>query len=115
MDIDTSSSDNKSDDSVAKGSSLATAPIAERDGDAECDQDGCGGSYVLYDGDRVCRRCGHLSGTDSSAAQSYRERHLPEAWQSFERQRSEYNGFTGDERIKFVGGFVGPWVFEDDL
>lgn len=114
MDIDTSLSDDESDDSIARSPSLATAPIV-REEDAECDQDDCGGSYVLYDGDRVCRRCGHLSGTGDSTAQSYREQYLPDAWQAFERQRSEYAGFTGDERVKFVGGFVAPWDFEEDL
>lgn len=96
---------------------IDTAPVADRADDAECDVDGCGGVYVLYDGDRVCRVCGHLSGTGGNEPMDYREKHLPKAWVSFEKTRDsdKYSGFTGQDRIKFVGGFASAYDFGPDF
>lgn len=96
---------------------IDTAPTAERDGDAECDQDECNGEYVYYDGDRVCRSCGYVSGTGDDTAVSYRNKHLTDARIAFERERrkDEYSGWYGPDRIKFVGGFAGSYDFGKDF
>ena len=94
---------------------IDTAPVAGREDDAECERDDCGGTYVLYDGDRVCRRCGHLSGTGDADDVTYRQRHLTDAWREYEREREKYEGFTGEDRIKFPGGFVSAYDFGPDF
>lgn len=95
---------------------IDTAPVADREDDAECDRDECGGTYVLYDGDRVCRRCGHLSGTGGdTTAMNYRDRYLPDAWREYEQERENYDGFRGEDRIKFPGGFASAYDFGPDF
>lgn len=95
---------------------IDTAPVADREGDAECDIEECGGTYVLYDGDRVCRRCGHLSGTGGdNMDQTYRQKQIPEPWVEYEQEREKYDGFHGEDRIKFPGGFAQTYDFGPDF
>lgn len=81
------------------------------DEDAACTRDGCDGTFVDMDHEHVCNRCGYVRGTGGQEERSYRERHLPDEWVSFEKERSQYNGFYGPDRIKFVGGFARPYDF----
>jgi hypothetical protein len=30
------------------------------------------------------------------------------------RENEDYSGWHGEDRIKMVGGFVGPWDFAED-
>lgn len=94
---------------------IRNAPVADHDDDAECEIADCGGEYVLYDHDCVCRRCGHISGTEDTSDEGYREECLTEEWVQYERKRAEYDGFYGHERIKFIGGFASSYDFEEDF
>lgn len=97
---------------------ISNAPVADREDDAECDVESCGGTYVLYDNDRVCDECGHLSGTgnrNGDSTMGYREEHLPEPWVEYEKEREQYSGFYGEDRIKFPGGFASAYDFGDDF
>jgi len=92
---------------------LDDAPVAD-DEDPSCTN--CkNGTYVIYDGDRVCNQCGHLSGTGDGDVRTYRERHLTDEWRNWERERDDYDGFRGPDRVKFVGSFARAYDFGPDF
>lgn len=72
----------------------------------ECD---CGGEFVMYDGDKVCDDCGLLSGTESVDVD------VDGPWGDWweERRSDRYSGWYGEDRVKFVGGFLSPWFTEE--
>jgi hypothetical protein len=77
--------------------------------------EGCDGTYVEYENDVICNECGHVRGTGTDKdAMNYRERHLPDRWLEYERERAkeQYNGFHGENRVKFVGGFAAPYLYD---
>lgn len=95
---------------------LDTAPTADREeDDADCGL--CDGVYVLFEGDQVCRKCGHISGTGGDTEMTYRQRQQPDPWREFHRARrsDNYSGFRGPDRIKMVGGFAAAYDFDADF
>lgn len=91
---------------------IDTAPVAnEDDEDAECDN--CeGGTYVLYDGDKLCRDCGYLAGSRPRQTEDGDEW---SSWQQHRRDHEDYSGWYGEDRIKMVGGFAAAYEFESDF
>lgn len=86
-------------------SQMDRAPEPEN-GPFECDE--CDGDMVLYDGDKVCEECGLLCGSAD-------EEEISE-WTQWRQHRDEnYSGWYGEERVKMVGGFIGPWITDDGL
>lgn len=78
------------------------AKAVEYDEDEEvptCEVCGAEGSYVLYDGDKTCKKCGDLP-----------EQHEPNVdarsnWERWWDEREHYSGWHGENRIRFIGGF----------
>lgn len=87
--------------------SIRTSPQHERDDDCPvCDYSG---GFVEYEGDRFCPICGYIPSPDGGV-----ERPNPwDEWHS-ERRDDDYSGWHGEDRIKMVGGFIGPWDWGDD-
>lgn len=89
---------------------IDAAPVAnEDDEDASCDD--CGsGTYVLYDGDKVCRDCGYLAQPqDSPTTDDW------STWVEHRRSNDDYSGWYGENRIKMVGGFAAAYEFGEDF
>lgn len=94
---------------------VAPLPPAERVGGKrrplhepfECDE--CEGPLVMVKGDKRCNDCGLLSGSvvDDEPQTEWEE------WHEHRRESDDYEGFTGQDRIKFVGGFISCY-FNDD-
>lgn len=88
---------------------IDTAPSAhddqtDDDEDVECDVCGKTNSYVYYEGDKMCKSCGHVS--DGSEGVSSASNPWGQWW---EHRAAEYSGFYGPDRIKFVGGFAAAY------
>ena len=65
-----------------------------------CDE--CDGPYIMHEGDKMCARCGLLSGSADTEE--------VDPWEEWREHRDEhYEGWTGEERIKMVGGFASPY------
>jgi hypothetical protein len=96
---------------IEDGDSEARSMDRAKDGDEECAICDGENTFVLYEGDKVCRQCGHAP--SPKAGSSADEQSEWERWD--EHRKDEYSGFYGDERIKFVGGFVAAYEFEDDF
>lgn len=70
------------------------------------------GGYVRHGTDSVCAYCGHVRGARSpqvDADTPWRD------WHSHRRSNEDYEGWTGENRIRFVGGFSSAYIFEDDF
>lgn len=73
--------------------------------DASCNVDECGGEYVRYENDIMCKECGHM----------YDESMGPNrlttlgAWQRFWTEREDYDGHYGHDRKRCVGGFASSY------
>lgn len=89
---------------------LENAPIPEGEEERECPVCEREGSIVLHDGDKVCRNCQF---TTSSESQRRREESAWDEWH--DHRDDEYEGFYGDDRIKFVGGFSSAYEFGEDF
>lgn len=74
--------------------------------DRECPE--CEGAMYRNEDELFCGDC-YLS----PAKHSSRNDHVGE-WERFWKRREEYSGFTGPERVKMVGGFLGPWIYSED-
>lgn len=87
--------------------SIDSAPKPENE-PFECVE--CGDDYVMYDGDKVCVACGAMPGPtiDQTEGDHWRQ------WQNHRRTSDDYEGWHGEDRIKFVGGFLSPWDFTED-
>jgi hypothetical protein len=72
----------------------------------ECDLCGAEDTYVDGTDDVYCTECGHSRtasvGRESAATSGG-------AWEAFFEERSNYDGFYGRGRVKFVGGFAGAY------
>lgn len=93
---------------------IDTAPTADGEDDDDVECDNCaGGTYVLYDGDKLCRDCGYIAGSGGGS----REREVDDwaAWQQHRREHEDYSGFHGPDRIKMVGGFASAYDFGADF
>lgn len=83
-------------------------PVVEADvGDEEptrvaCDTEWCEGTFVRYEGEHICRDCGHVRFSDHDDT----PRSMRDPWEWFEEQRNEYSGFYGRDRVRMVGGFL---------
>lgn len=76
----------------------------------ECGLCGAEDAYVLYDNDKMCEECGYVPGVVVEEDESLTE------WAEWIRHRAkEYSGWYGEERVKFAGGFVAAYVFEEDF
>jgi hypothetical protein len=85
---------------------IETAPVADDNDDRDCPICADGGCYVRYDGDTVCRECGHVAGSRKSSSDGQTP------WSAWWDHRSdEYDGKTGDSRIRMVGGFVSAYEY----
>ncbi len=82
---------------------LHNAPIvSDEDGPVECQVESCDGTYRQYDYEHICDECGHVRNSDFHTDTS-------DPWERFDNKRDEYSGFTGEDRVKMVGGFVGAY------
>lgn len=83
---------------------LKTAPRHDEDGDEECAVCDGENTFVLYENDKVCKNCGHAPDSRGRSESGLNK------WQQWHKHRhEEYSGFYGEERLKFVGGFVSAW------
>jgi len=89
---------------------LSNAP--RLDEERECPICDAEGKYVLYEGDKMCRTCGHVPSPSSIGGD---EKGPWKQWHEHRKENEEYSGFTGENRIKFVGGFAAAYVFDDDF
>jgi transcription initiation factor TFIIIB Brf1 subunit/transcription initiation factor TFIIB len=80
----------------------------------QCPICGSENSYIKWKFEKMCEDCGHVRGGQQSRGQRNRTSEW-ERWWEHRRSSDEYSGFRGENRIKMVGGFVGPWDFEKDL
>lgn len=79
--------------------------------EADCPLCGKENAYVLRDNDKVCEECNYMPRAETTveSADPWDE------WHEHRRDNDDYSGFTGENRIKFVGGFTSAYVFEDDF
>jgi hypothetical protein len=89
---------------------IESAPSVEDD-DSECGLCGREGTFVLYDGDRLCKHCGYAPTSNNTMDTT--EDSEWEGWLT--HRNSEYSGFFGPDRVKFVGGFASAYEFESDF
>jgi len=89
---------------------IETAPSLDEE-DVECAVCDAEESFVIYEGDKVCKECGHApSGGGRSVTTDDSE------WADWlQHRREEYDGFYGEDRIKFVGGFAAAYEFGADF
>lgn len=76
----------------------------------ECDE--CGGPIVIdgEDEDKFCASCGLLTTVDTIEPDE-----VESDWEKWrDHRRDEYSGWYGEDRIRFVGGFKGPWIYADE-
>ena len=78
--------------------------------DRECPVCSTEGEYVLLDGDSVCTSCGHTPSPQGPRT----DQNEWDAWHEHRRENDEYEGFTGEDRIKFVGGFAATYDWGGD-
>jgi hypothetical protein len=93
---------------------IETAPSTDNE-DEECGICEAEGSFVLYDGDKVCKECGHAP-AGGSGRDSLSDGGGDTEWADWlQHRRDEYDGFYGEDRIKFVGGFASAYEFGSDF
>lgn len=73
--------------------------------DAQCNVEGCGGTYVRYENDITCRECGHMYDEHTTVDPLSTEG----AWERFWNERKDYDGHYGHDRKRCVGGFVSSY------
>lgn len=83
---------------------IETAPLDPAKVDSTCDHCGAENTYVEYDHDTVCSECGHVP-TPSLATESLDTRSEWEKWWEHRREE-DYEGWYGEDRVKFVGSFT---------
>lgn len=86
---------------------LEDAPRVGEDNQHECPICTSEGTYVLYEGDKMCAACGHVPGVSNTLTSASEDDEWAE-WR--EHRHEEYSGWYGRDRIKMVGGFVRPYV-----
>lgn len=69
----------------------------------ECYLDGCGGTYVEYEGDKMCTECGHAPSADETNSDDGTTLLAERRWVTFWNTRSKQSGFYGHDRVRFVG------------
>lgn len=67
------------------------------------------GMYYKYDDDLICGMCHYAPET---RAQKSSLGTLGE-WEQFWSHREEYSGWHNEDRIRFVGGFHGAYLYDD--
>lgn len=82
---------------------IENAPQRHEDEERECGLCEAEGTIVVYDGDKVCKNCGHTPGPSRGTADEQDEW---AEWFEHRREYEEYSGWFGENRIKFVGGFA---------
>lgn len=94
---------------------IDTAPRPEDpDEDRECGVCDAEESFVLYDNDKVCRNCGYVPGNGGTNGYNDNVFDQWSEWQEHRRENEDYSGWYGEDRIKFVGGFLTPYVADDE-
>lgn len=64
-------------------------------------------AYVLYEHEKMCANCGHTPSPEGSSGLVTTPR---EEWKDWhQHRREEYEGWYGEDRIRFPGGFVGAY------
>lgn len=91
---------------------LDTAPSVEEAEDRECDLCGNEGTFVIYDGDKVCTTCGHAPTSDGGTTVAQNDNQWSE-W--LDHRGEQYSGWYGADRIKFAGGFARAYDFDADF
>lgn len=82
---------------------IDAAPKVEDD-DIECGLCGEEGTFVLFDGDKVCLNCAHIRGD------VVKDRAPTDPWHQWWQERKEnYSELYGDDRAKMIGGFTHPY------
>lgn len=70
----------------------------------ECDVCGAEASFVKYDNDKTCKKCGYRP-TESTITSKKKSE-----WEQWWEHRSDmYSGLRGEDRVKMVGGFASAW------
>lgn len=92
---------------------LENAPRPDDEEDRECSICDSENSFVLYEGERVCKECGYAPTAGGTAVST---QNTSEEWDDwFEHRDEQYSGFHGTDRIKFVGGFASAYDFGADF
>jgi hypothetical protein len=91
---------------------IDTAPKIHNDDEDDSDEyvacDNCeSGTYVLFDGDKVCDTCGVLAKRPEGVS---RTSNPWGSWVEHRRSHDDYSGWFGEDRIKMVGGFIHPYI-----
>jgi len=90
---------------------LETAPSVDEAEEKECAVCDEEGTFVIYDGDKVCDNCGYAPAGGGSSVTADEDE-----WQAWLVHRDEeYSGFYGEDRIKFAGGFASAYDFGADF
>lgn len=88
---------------------MESAPSVAESEEQECALCGNEGTFVIYDGDKVCTTCGHAPDNTTSVTTNGDE------FEDWLDERSEYSGWYGQDRIKFAGGFASAYDFGSDF
>jgi len=75
----------------------------------ECPVDECEGELLQADHERFCSECHTVM---DEATFPNNNRSLYERWH--EHRNKEYSGFYGEDRVKMIGGFEAPWIYNDE-
>jgi hypothetical protein len=67
------------------------------------------GTYIRLENEKVCDTCQHSPAKNLTITT---EKDVWTAFQTYRRENEDYNGWYGPDRIKFVGGFAGPYFEE---
>jgi len=89
---------------------ISNAPSVDDAGERECNVCGSEGTFVLYDGDTLCTECSH---SPSARRDGTSDTDDWDDW--FQHREEEYEGWYGEDRIKFVGGFGHAYDWGNDF
>lgn len=79
----------------------------------ECPLCGSEGTFVRFDFDTMCTSCSY---SPADSGESVPQKSVQTQWSDWHEHRDEeYDGFSGDERIKMVGGFAHAYQFGEDF
>lgn len=86
---------------------VSNAQRVEDDGQHDCPVCDAEAPYVLYDDDKMCKKCGHTPGSGGDGGVTADDDEWAD-WRSHRREK--YSGWFGPERVKFVGGFASAYL-----
>lgn len=89
-----------------------TVPVPE-DEQHECGACGAEDPFVTVGGSHGEKMCSECHVLPNQSRERVSQHSTP--WETFRERRSQYSGFHGPERVKFVGGFARAYDFEKDF